>query len=145
MSEDNSNREPLPNREELFWPALQRAMNQKGGYLGSDLKKFLAGHFKLTKGQLAQTRADGTNRFGNLVDWVTAEFTAMGVHSGWNGQEHTSPDHLYFLTKYGHAVGERKVQRPKANRHDPRSTNPDIRQLTEEQRQIAPWLNQNGQ
>jgi hypothetical protein len=144
MSEDNSNREPLPNREELFWPALQRAMNQKGGYLGSDLKKFLAGHFKLTNEQLAQTRADGTNRFGNLVDWVTAEFTAMGVHTGWNGQEHKSPDHLYFLTKYGYAVGERKVQRPKANRHGPRSAKPDIRQLTEEQRQIAPWLNQNG-
>jgi hypothetical protein len=41
-------------------------------------------------------------------------------------------------------VGERKVQRPKANRHGPRSAKPDIRQLTEEQRKIAPWLNQNG-
>jgi hypothetical protein len=144
MSEDNSNREPLPNREELFRPALEWAMNQTGGYLGFDLKKHLAQHLTLTQEQLTQTRADGTNRFGNRVDWVTAEFTAMGMHTGWNGQEHKSPDHLYFLTKYGYAVGERNVERPKANRHGSRSAKPDIRQLTEEQRRIAPWLNQNG-
>src|SRR4051794_34032708 len=108
------------------------------------LKKHLAQYLKLTKEQLAQTRTDGTNRFGNLVDWVTAEFTAMGMHTGWNGQEHKSPEHLYFLTTYGYAVGERKVQRPKANRHGPRNAKPDIRQLTADQRRIAPWLNQNG-
>ena len=144
MSEDNSNREPLPNREELFWATLGRVMTQKGGYTGYDLKNYLAGHFRLTKEQVAQTRADGTNRFGNLVDWVTADFTTMGVHTGWNGQEHKSPDHLYFLTTYGYAVAERNVQKPKANRHGPRNAKPDIRQLTEEQRRIAPWLNQNG-
>ena len=112
-------------------------------YRNEGMSEGLAGHFRLTKeqsprpGQMAPTVL--------ATSWTgTAEFTATGVHTGCNGQEHKSPDHLYFLTTYGYAVAERKVQKPKANRHGPRNAKPDIRQLTEEQRRIAPWLNQNG-
>jgi hypothetical protein len=135
--------EPLPNRDQLFWVALGRAMTRKGGYTGYDLKDHLAGHFKLTNEQLAQSRTDGTNRFGNLVDWVTAEFTTKEIHTGWNGEKHKSPDDLYFLTPYGYIVGERRVK-PKGNQHGPRNARPDIRQLSEEQERIAPWLKQDG-
>jgi Mrr N-terminal domain len=114
MSEDTSNREPLPNREELFWPTLDWAMTRKSGYTGYDLKDYLAAHFNLTKEQLAQTRSDGTNRFGNLVDWATSEFTTKEIHTGWNGEKHKSVDNLYFLTPYGYVVGERRVK-PRAN------------------------------
>ena len=133
-------RDSLPSRDELFWPALEWAMKRKGGYTGFDLKPYLANHFKLTADQLSQTRTDDTNRFDNLVDWVTAEFTSRGIHTGWNGEEHRSPDQLYFLTKYGYSVGERRVEKPRGNRHGAKNAMPDIRQLTAEQERLAPWL-----
>jgi hypothetical protein len=92
MTKGDHTAAPLPNRNELFWAALEWAMAWKGGYLGYDLKNYLAARFKLTQEQLAQTRTDGTNRFGNLVDWVTAEFTTTGIHTGWNGEDHRSPN-----------------------------------------------------
>jgi hypothetical protein len=143
MSEDTSNREPLPSRDDLFWPTLDWAMTRKGGYTGYDLKDYLAAHFNLTDGQLAQTRSDGTNRFGNLVDWVTSEFTTKEIHTGWDGARHKSADYLYFLTPYGYVVGERRVK-PRANQHGPRNAKPDGRQLNERQEGLAPWLKRNG-
>jgi hypothetical protein len=132
--------ETLPNRDELFWASVKWTMVRRGGYTGYDLKEYLTGHFQLTEEQLALTRSDGTNRFNNLVDWVTAEFTSAYMHAGWDGGEHRTPDHLYFLTKYGYSVGEGKAAKPTAHRHGARNAKPDIRQLTEEQIRLAPWL-----
>jgi hypothetical protein len=127
-------REPLPKRDELFWPALQWAMTRKGGYLGRDLKSYLTGFLELTQVQFAKTCKSGMNRFGNVVDWVTAEFTATGIHTGWNGEAHKSSDCLYFLTSFGYAVGERSVKKPRGGRHGPRDAKPDARQLSREQK-----------
>lgn len=132
-------REVLPSRNDIFWPTLDWAMTRKGGYTGYDLKDYLAAHFNLTAEQLAQTRTDGTNRFGNLVDWVTSEFTTKEIHTGWNGEKHKSADNLYFLTSYGYVVGERRVK-PRANQHGPRNAKPDSRQLNERQEHLAPGL-----
>lgn len=140
----NHSREPLPNRDQIFPATLDWAMGRKGGYTGYDVKAHLIGHLRLTEEQMAETNEGGANRFGNLVDWVTAEFTMTGIHTGWDGERHKSSGHLYFLTAYGYAVGEGRVEKPKGNRHGPRNAKPDIRQLTEEQQRIAPWLKKNG-
>jgi hypothetical protein len=132
--------ETLPSRDQMFWPSVEWAMTHCGGYTGYHLKEYLAGYFQLTEEQFALTRSDGTNRFDNLVDWITSEFTTAGIHTGWDGADHNRSTDLYFLTKYGYAVGERKAVRPTVHRRGPRNAKPDVRQLTERQLQLATWL-----
>jgi hypothetical protein len=61
-------RDPLPGPVEMRRPALEWAMNHYGGYTGYEPKEYLAGLYKLTEGQLARTKEDGSPLFANYVD-----------------------------------------------------------------------------
>jgi Mrr restriction endonuclease-like protein len=119
----------LPGPVEMRQPALEWAMTRRGGYLSAELKEYLAEYFKLTEEQVANFSPEGRPVFGNNVDWVTSHFTEFGMHTGLDGRDHDSPDDRYYLTKYGYAVGERKVLWPTKRRHGPRNASPDPRQL----------------
>lgn len=119
----------VPGPVEMRWPALEWAMTRRGGYLPAELKEYLAEYFELTEEQLAQVSAEGVPVFGNNVDWVTSHFTEFGIHTGINGSDHSSPNDRYYLTKYGYAVGERKVPWPTKRRHGARNALPDPKQL----------------
>jgi hypothetical protein len=56
------------------------------------------------------------------------------------GLPHSNPDELYFLTKYGHVVGEGKTEWPTARRKGLGGAEPDPRQLTEAQLEHATWI-----
>jgi hypothetical protein len=104
-------------------------MGRRGGYLSSDLKEHLAELFELTPDELAITSPEGMAVFSNNVDWVTAHFTEMGIHTSIDGRDHAGPNDRYYLTRYGYAVGEGKVQWPTKHRHGSRGEPPDRRQL----------------
>lgn len=119
----------IPGPNEMRRPALEWAMTQRGGYLSAGLKEHLAEYFKLTEEQLAELSPEGKLVFGNYVDWVTSHFTEFGIHTGYEGRDHSRPEDRYYLTKYGYAVGEGKVLWPNKRRHGPRNAPPDPRQL----------------
>jgi hypothetical protein len=129
-------RDPLPGPVEMRRPALEWAMNHRGGYTGYDLKEYLAGLYKLTEEQLARTKEDGSPLFANYVDWVTAEFTDKHIHTGWDGRPHRNADERYFLTPYGYAVGEGRTGWPTNRRKGAANAKPDPRQLTEAQLEL---------
>jgi hypothetical protein len=118
----------LPGPVEMRWPSLRWAMSQRG-YLGVELKAHLATLFELTADELALTSPEGVSVFSNNVDWVTAHFTEMGIHTSVDGRDHAGPDDPYYLTRYGYAIGEGRVRWPAVRRHGPRGTLPDPRQL----------------
>ena len=132
--------EPLPSLDEMRHSALEWAMNRRGGYTGSDLKEYLTEHFKLTEEQLARAK-EGQPRWENRVEVVTAEFTKTHIHAGWNGYRAGSGrSDLYFLTRYGYAIGEGKAEWPTDRRRGPASAKPDPRQLNEAQLRRATWI-----
>jgi hypothetical protein len=135
---------PLPKIEEIRRSALEWAMSRRGGYTGDDLREHLSGYFNLTEEQLARARADGLLRFADLVDSVIAEFTEGRIHTGWNGRPHKNPTDLYFLTRYGYAVGERKAEWPTDGRKGAPNAKPDPRQLNEAQVGLATWIPPNA-
>jgi hypothetical protein len=128
--------DPLPGPVEMRRPALEWAMNHRGGYTGYDLKEYLAGLYKLTQEQLARTKEDGSPLFANYVDWVTAEFTDKHIHTGWDGRPHRNSDERYFLTRYGYSVAEGKAAWPTSRRKGEPNAKPDPRQLTEAQLEL---------
>lgn len=118
-----------PGPVEMRRPALEWAMNRRGGYLSSELKEYLAEYFGLAEEALAKISPNGISVFSNNVDWVTAHFTEFGIHTGRDGREHTSPSDRYYLTKYGYSVGQDNVPWPNKRRHGARNALPDPRQL----------------
>jgi hypothetical protein len=74
---------------------------------------------------------------------VTADFTDKHIHTGWNGCPHKKREDLYFLTRYGFAVGEGKANWPTDRRKGPASAKPDPRQLTKVQLERATWITRN--
>jgi hypothetical protein len=103
----------IPSVVEMRRPALEWAMSRRGGYRSAELKAYLANLFKLTKEQLAEVTPNGKLlKFANRVDWVTANFTKVGIHTGLEGRPHDGADDPYYLTEYGYAVGERKEPWP---------------------------------
>jgi hypothetical protein len=120
----------LPGPVELRRPALEWAMGRQGGYLSAELKEHLAALFRLTPDELAEISSEGIPVFSNNVDWVTAHFTETGIHTSIDGRKHARSKDRYYLTRYGYAVGEGKVQWPSKFRHGPRPAPPDPRQLS---------------
>ena len=124
----------IPNREVLAAAALKWAMSHRGGYTGADLTAYLASHFGLTAEQLDLTiivNGQTKNLFGNLVDWVTATFTKLRLHTGLDGAAHRKPSDHYYLTPYGYACGEGRAQYREARprKMGPADAKPDARQL----------------
>jgi hypothetical protein len=135
----------LPGPVEMRKPSLEWTMRQTGGYTGTNLKVYLGDLFKLDDEQFLRHTPANIWEFGNRVDWVTSYFTEFGIHTGWDGAEHTDENTPYFLTTYGYALGAGKVREWPAKRGNKRTggarkAKPDIRQLSEEQRAHAPWL-----
>jgi hypothetical protein len=92
----------LPSQADMIRPAL-RYISDKQSYLAGELKDALALELHVTSDQLKLRHPNPkkTLAFNNLVDFVQAEFTKKGIHTGPNGGKHKNPKDLYYPTAHG--------------------------------------------
>src|SRR4051812_18142848 len=91
----------LPPIKQIEEPALRWAAGRRG-YNTDELKEHLAAELGLSPDLLALRRQDGSSAFGNRVDWLTAKWTMMGMHSG--------EKKVYKLTPLGKATARRLLK-----------------------------------
>ena len=110
----------LPARDEMKEPALRwmhLQMQEHGHYHTDALKAHLAQVFGLTPPMLdLRLPESGRPAFSNYVDWVSANFTEMGIHTRIGKRK----DKIYALTPAGlakatrHLVGANAPNQPAA-------------------------------
>jgi hypothetical protein len=88
---------------EMHEPAMLWAA-ERGSYTTAELKDFLAGHYQLTKEQLAYLiEGNSQPAFENYVDWLTAAWSNRKRR--WHRRE--GRHKRYHLTEAGFAEGSR--------------------------------------